>query len=141
MSRRFLHLRRSRYAFTAHHRRTSFGVSSEADAFNEETAELLASSASPAMTTFLLSLPINPPRQVRLSGFFFYGAEPMSHQSHPLHPIVSDMVSVLNGNLREFYEERAGILEFDGNNDRSLAEALALLEIAKLYGWPPKPNE
>jgi len=65
----------------------------------------------------------------------------MSHQSHPLHPIVSDMQSVLNGNLREFYEERAGILEFDGNNDRSLAEALALLEIVKLYGWPPKCNE
>lgn len=65
----------------------------------------------------------------------------MSHQSHPLHPIVSDMVSVLNDDLRDFYEERAGIFEFDGNNDRSLAEALALLEIAKLYGWPPKPNE
>lgn len=65
----------------------------------------------------------------------------MSHQSHPLHPIVSDMVSVLTADLRDFYEERAGILEFDGNNDRSLAEALALLEIAKLYGWPPKPNE
>lgn len=65
----------------------------------------------------------------------------MSHQSHPLHPIVSDMVSVLNGDLREFYEERAGILEFDGHINRSLAEALALLELAKLYGWPPKPNE
>ena len=65
----------------------------------------------------------------------------MSHQAHPSHPIVSDMVSVLNDDLREFYEERAGILEFDGNNDRSLAEALALLETAKRYGWPPKPNE
>jgi hypothetical protein len=65
----------------------------------------------------------------------------MSHQSPSQRPIVSDMVSVLNDDLRDFYEERAGILEFDGNNDRSLAEALALLEIAKLYGWPPKPNE
>ncbi len=64
----------------------------------------------------------------------------MSHNLHPQHPIVADMVFELSSDLREVYEERAGILEFDGNNKRVLAEALAMLELAKRYGWPPRSN-
>jgi len=46
------------------------------------------------------------------------------------------MLSSLDESQREFYEERAGILEFDAGLDRPLAEALALLEVVRLYGWP-----
>ncbi len=56
----------------------------------------------------------------------------------PCRPsIVADMSAQLNGVQREFYEERAGILEFDAGSDRPLAEALALLEVIRRYGWPP----
>ncbi len=43
--------------------------------------------------------------------------------------IVSDLVSLLDANLREAYEERAAIMEFDGGVNRELAEALALLQV------------
>ena len=60
----------------------------------------------------------------------------MPQSSCPQHPVVLEMLSSLNENQREFYEERAGILEFDAGLDRPLAEALALLEVVRLYGWP-----
>ena len=53
------------------------------------------------------------------------------------HPIVADLLSCLDGPQHEQFEERAGILEFDAGLDRKLAEALALLEIIHLHGWPP----
>lgn len=56
----------------------------------------------------------------------------------PYHSIVADLLVCLNEALREQFEERAGILEFDAGLDRQLAEALALLEILRLHGWPPK---
>ena len=64
---------------------------------------------------------------------------PQSH--YPPHPVVLEMLSSLDKNQREFYEERAGILEFDAGLDRPFAEALALLEIVRLYGWPPLHKE
>lgn len=57
------------------------------------------------------------------------------------HPVVLEMLSSLDKNQGEFYEERAGILEFDAGLDRPFAEALALLEIVRLYGWPPLHKE
>ena len=51
------------------------------------------------------------------------------------------MLSSLDENQRELYEERAGILEFDTGLDRPLAEALALLEVVRLYGWASKHNK
>ena len=51
--------------------------------------------------------------------------------------IIADMAAQLNVVQREFYEERAGILEFDAGLDRPLAEALALLEVIRRYGWSP----
>ncbi len=44
-------------------------------------------------------------------------------------PIVSDLVALLDEDLREAYEERAAIMNFDGGVDRELAEALALLQV------------
>jgi hypothetical protein len=41
--------------------------------------------------------------------------------------IVSDILENLTDDLREDFEERAAIMEFDGGLDRRLAEALALL--------------
>lgn len=62
----------------------------------------------------------------------------MSQSSYPQHPVILEMLSSLDENQRELYEERAGILEYDAGLDRPFAEALALLEVVSLYGWPPK---
>lgn len=55
----------------------------------------------------------------------------------PYHPIVADFQACLDESLHEQFEERAGILEFDAGLGRQTAEALALLEIIHLHGWPP----
>lgn len=55
----------------------------------------------------------------------------------PHHPIVADLLARLDEQQHEQFEERAGILEFDVGLDRHFAEALALLEIIRLHGWPP----
>ena len=51
-------------------------------------------------------------------------------------PIVSDFVNLLDANLREAWEERSAILEFDAGITRDLAEALAMLLVIRQY-----PNE
>lgn len=56
----------------------------------------------------------------------------------PYHPIVAELLSGLDEDMQERFQERAGILEFDAGLDRSLAEALALLEIIRMHGWPPR---
>ena len=48
-------------------------------------------------------------------------------------PIVSDFVNLLDANLREAWEERAAILEFEAGITRDLAEALALLLVIRQY--------
>lgn len=62
----------------------------------------------------------------------------MPQSSYQQHPVVLEMLSSLDESQREFYEERAGILEFDAGLDRPLAETLALLEVVRLHGWPTK---
>jgi len=62
----------------------------------------------------------------------------MPQSSYPQHPVIFEMLSELDTSQREFYEERAGILEFDAGLDRPLAEALALLEVVRLDGWTSK---
>lgn len=49
----------------------------------------------------------------------------------PIDPIVGDLLSRLNENLREEFEERAAILEFDANLPRRLAESLGLLDVLR----------
>ena len=44
-------------------------------------------------------------------------------------PIVAELVARLDENLREAFEERAGIMEFDGGLAREHAECLALLDL------------
>ena len=45
----------------------------------------------------------------------------------PIDPLVTEMVDLLDENLREAFEERAAIVEFDGGLPRAHAECLALL--------------
>ena len=51
----------------------------------------------------------------------------------PTNEIVADLVSKLDANLVEAFEERAAIREFDGGLNRELAEALALLDVIRQY--------
>jgi hypothetical protein len=43
------------------------------------------------------------------------------------HPVVQEIVTCLDENLKEAWSERAGILEFDAGLGRDHAEAVALL--------------
>ena len=47
----------------------------------------------------------------------------------PLNPLVAEMVAKLDANLHENFQERATIIEFDGNLPRDHAECLALLDV------------
>ena len=47
----------------------------------------------------------------------------------PIDPLVTTLVNRLNDNLREAFEERAGILEFEADLPRAHAECLALLNV------------
>lgn len=47
--------------------------------------------------------------------------------------VIADLVQLLDPDLREDYEERAGIMEFDANQPRELAECLALLEVLRRH--------
>ena len=50
-----------------------------------------------------------------------------------MNDVVADLVSRLDAGLREAFEERAAIREFDGGLSRDLAEALALLDVIREY--------
>ena len=52
----------------------------------------------------------------------------------PMDQLVADIVNGLDADLREEFEERAGIIEFDGQLPRAHAECLALLNV--LYRHP-----
>lgn len=47
----------------------------------------------------------------------------------PINTLVSDMVNRLDDRLREDFEERAAIMEFDAELPRAHAECLALLDV------------
>jgi hypothetical protein len=49
----------------------------------------------------------------------------------PVNPIVEALVGLLDDNLREAFEERAGILQFEANHPREMAECLALLLVIR----------
>lgn len=51
----------------------------------------------------------------------------------PIDPIVADIVSQFDAELREDFEERAGIMQFDGELDRAHAECLALLDVLRRH--------
>ena len=49
----------------------------------------------------------------------------------PINPIVGALHVGLDANLREVFEERAAILQFEAGHSRELAEALAMLEVIR----------
>jgi len=49
----------------------------------------------------------------------------------PVNPIVDFLLSRLTPDLREAFEERAGIMQFEAGHARELAEALAMLEVIR----------
>lgn len=51
----------------------------------------------------------------------------------PIDPLVADIVTQLDENLREDFEERAGIMEFDAFLPRGHAECLALLDVLRRH--------
>jgi hypothetical protein len=52
---------------------------------------------------------------------------------NPLDPIVEVLVRRLDRNRQEAFEERAGILQFEANRPREVAEPLALLEVLRMH--------
>ena len=52
----------------------------------------------------------------------------------PINPLVAEMVAKLSPALREDFEGRAAIMEFDAELPRDHAECLALLDV--LYRHP-----
>ena len=60
--------------------------------------------------------------------------QPMEQpMEQPIDPLVADMVDALDAALREEFEERAAIIEFDGKQQRSHAECLALIDILRRH--------
>ena len=62
-------------------------------------------------------------------------------QNHSNHPtpkdaIVIEMVNRLGADAREAFEERAAIIEYDGQVPRAHAECLALLEVVRRSNAP-----
>ncbi len=51
----------------------------------------------------------------------------------PTDALVADMVAGLDADQREEFEERAGIIEFDGKVPRAHAECLALLDLLRRH--------
>ncbi len=49
----------------------------------------------------------------------------------PLNPLVANIVNTLDPNLREDYEERSAIMEFEANMERAHAECLALIDLLR----------
>ena len=51
----------------------------------------------------------------------------------PTDPLVAELVTCLDDDLREDFEERAGIMEVDGQLPRAHAECLALLDLFRRH--------
>jgi len=57
----------------------------------------------------------------------------MQKPTPPLDALVADMVSLLDDNQREEFEERAAIIEFEAKVPRAHAECLALLAVLRRH--------
>lgn len=57
----------------------------------------------------------------------------LEHPLVPVNPIVEALVYRLDVNLREAFEERAGVMQFEAGKERELAEALALLDVIRVH--------
>ena len=55
----------------------------------------------------------------------------MRNRTTPIDALVAVMVSKFDDNLREDFEERAGIIEFEAMVPRAHAECLALIDVLR----------
>ena len=51
----------------------------------------------------------------------------------PLNPLVANIVVKLDPGLREDFEERAAIMEYEANLERAHAECLALIDLLRRH--------
>ena len=51
----------------------------------------------------------------------------------PIDALVSELVDQLDADLREDFEERAAIIQFEAGYSRGHAECLALLDVLRRY--------
>jgi len=51
--------------------------------------------------------------------------------SRPVDPDLAEFIALLDESMREAYEERAGIIQFDAGYSRGHAECLALLSVLR----------
>ena len=56
---------------------------------------------------------------------------PKTHRMKPIDALVAEIADRLDDTLREAFEERAGIIEFDAKTPRAHAECLALLDVLR----------
>lgn len=52
-----------------------------------------------------------------------------------MDPLVSDLLHLLDRDLREEFEERAAIVEFEAGYPREHAECLAMLDVISRHPW------
>ena len=50
-----------------------------------------------------------------------------------MNEIVESLVDRLNNNLREAFQERASIRQYEGGQDREMAEVMAVLDVIHMY--------
>jgi len=68
-------------------------------------------------------------RQPRCA-FFFFPKERL-----PMDELMCELVNRLNAELREEFEERAGIVEFEAGLTRDESECFALMDVLHRYPW------
>ena len=56
---------------------------------------------------------------------------PKTYRIKPIDALVAEIADSLDDTLREAFEERAGIIEFDAKTPRAHAECLALLDVLR----------
>ena len=57
----------------------------------------------------------------------------MRNRTTPIDALVAAIVSKFDDNLREDFEERAGIIEFEAKVPRAHAECLALIDVLRRH--------
>ena len=57
----------------------------------------------------------------------------MQERNAPIDALVAEIVSQFDPDLREEFEERAGIMEHAGQLDRAHAECLALIDVLRRH--------
>jgi hypothetical protein len=55
--------------------------------------------------------------------------------NYPMYDVVSELLQRLEPDLRELFEERAGIVQWEGGLPQEEAESYALLDVLRRHPW------